>query len=35
MMLCGALERLQVISGFVTKPYAYAKFSRLAPESQF
>ena len=33
MMLCRAWERLQVISDFLTKPHAYAKFSRLVPES--
>ena len=33
MIICRALERLQVISGFVTKPHAYARFSRLVPES--
>ena len=32
-MLCRALERLQVISNFLTKPHAYARFFRLAPES--
>ena len=32
-MLCRAWERLQVISGFLTKPHAYARFFRLVPES--
>ena len=33
MMLCRALERLQVICGFLTKPHANARFFRLLPKS--
>ena len=32
-MLFRGLEPMQVISGFLTKPHTYAKFSRLLPES--